>query len=445
MKAEIIAVGTELLLGNIVNTNAQYLSKELAALGYDMYYQSVVGDNFERATNVIKDAVNRSDIVLITGGLGPTPDDLSKEAAAKALGLDLCLNKECLKQIENYFTKSGRKMSDNNRKQALFPNERCVIFENRNGTAPGCAMIAQNGSEVLLMPGVPREMKMMFEQQIKPYLLKKTDKTIYSENVLVAGIGESMLTSLIPEYIDSADPTVSPYCKTGLVTLRVTSADKDEAAAKQKCDKTVNELKNILGKNVCGVNVKSLESVVVEQLKAKKLHLATAESCTGGMLSKAITSVPGASEVFDFGATTYSNDMKQKLLLIDLKIIKSYGAVSPETAVNMAKGILNYANADIGVGITGVAGPGCSENKPVGLVYIALADKESAWVMKLNVTGATNDRDKVRESATVNALNMIRRYLTYLPNKMPNETNFNNPIPYKPEETALSELAIKGV
>ena len=441
MKAEIIAVGTELLLGNIVNTNAQFLSKELAALGYDMFYQSVVGDNFDRATATISEAVKRSDVVLITGGLGPTPDDLSKEAAAKALGLELYLNEECLKQIENYFAKSGRKMSENNRKQAMFPKERCVIFQNKNGTAPGCAMTAENGSVVILMPGVSREMKMMFELSIKPYLAQKSNKTIYSENVLVVGIGESMLTSLIPEFIDSQDPTVSPYCKTGMVTLRVTSSAKTETEAKKKCDKTVSELKTILGKNVCGVDVTNIETVVVNLLKEKGLHLATAESCTGGMLSKAITSVPGASAVFDFGATTYSNEMKQKLLMVDPEIIESFGAVSAETAVNMAKGIKSFANADIGVSITGVAGPGCSENKPVGLVYIALADKESVWVMKLNVTGAENDRDKVRESSTVHALDMIRRYLTYLPNKMPNGTDLINPIPYKPEETALNELS----
>ena len=441
MKAEIIAVGTELLLGNIVNTNAQFLSKELAALGYDMFYQSVVGDNFDRATATISEAVKRSDVVLITGGLGPTPDDLSKEAAAKALGLELYLNEECLKQIENYFAKSGRKMSENNRKQAMFPKERCVIFQNKNGTAPGCAMTAENGSVVILMPGVPREMKMMFELSIKPYLAQKSNKTIYSENVLVVGIGESMLTSLIPEFIDNQDPTVSPYCKTGMVTLRVTSSAKTETEAKEKCDKTVSELKTIFGKNVCGVDVSNIETVVVNLLKEKRLHLATAESCTGGMLSKAITSVPGASAVFDFGATTYSNEMKQKLLMVDAEIIKNFGAVSAETAVNMAKGIMSFANADIGVSITGVAGPGCSENKPVGLVYIALADKESVWVMKLNVTGAENDRDKVRESSTVHALDMIRRYLTYLPNKMPNGTDLINPIPYKPEETALNELS----
>ena len=445
MKAEIIAVGTEILLGNIVNTNAQYLSKELATLGYDMYYQSVVGDNFDRATAAIKEAINRSDVVLITGGLGPTPDDLSKEAAAKALELSLYLNEDCLKQIEEYFTKSGRKMSDNNRKQALFPKENCVIFKNRNGTAPGCAMKAENGAEVLLMPGVPREMKMMFENEIKPYLAKKSNKTIYSENLLVAGIGESMLTSLIPEYIDSSDPTVSPYCKTGLVTLRVTSSAATEAEAKQKCDKTIFELKEILGKNVCGVDVDNVESVVVKLLKQNNLKLATAESCTGGMLSKAITSIPGASEVFDFGAVTYSNEMKQKMLSIDPLIIKEHGAVSAETAVMMAKGILNYTGSDIGVGITGVAGPGCSENKPVGLVFIALADKENVWAIKLNVISAGNDRDKVRESSTVQALDLIRRYLTYYPNKMPNSTDFINPIPYKPEETALKELATKGV
>ncbi len=440
MKAEIIAIGTELLLGNILNTNAQYLSQELAALGYDMYYQSVVGDNFDRVKACITQAVDRSDAVIITGGLGPTPDDLSKEAAAEALGLPLFEDEESIKAIEGYFKKTGRTMVEANRKQALFPKERCVIFPNGNGTAPGCAMTAKNGSVVILMPGVPYEMKLMFETHAKPFLLKKSDKTLVSKNVLVSGIGESMLTELIPQYFEQTDPTVSPYCKPGLVTLRVTSAAKTVEEAAKKCDKTVDELCNILGKNVCGIDSGSLENVVVELLKEKGLKIATAESCTAGKISAAITAVSGASEVFDFGASTYSNEMKQKLLGVKAETLKKFGAVSTETACRMSKGIREYANADLGLSVTGVAGPGQSENKPAGLVYISLCDGEHTWVVKLMVGNAQHDRERVRNSAVTTALDLVRRYLVHLPDTMAGYTDPDSPVPLNPEDFCLSMM-----
>ncbi len=444
MKAEIIAVGTELLLGNILNTNAQYLSQELAELGIDMYYQSVVGDNFERLKQTVEASVSRSDVVIITGGLGPTPDDLSKEAACAALGLELELDENSLKDIESYFTNSGRVMSEANKKQAFFPKECCVILPNANGTAPGCILTAENGCKVALMPGVPYEMKKMFSEQVKPALQKMSDRVIVSRNVLTAGIGESRLTSLIPSFIEQSDPTVSPYCKPGMVTLRVTSAAKDVESAQAKCDKTVNELKAILGKNVCGVDVKDLETVVVEALKEKGLHLATAESCTAGKISAAITSVPGASSVFDFGASTYSNQMKHKLLGVKCETLESFGAVSAQTAAEMANGIRQYAGADIGLSVTGVAGPGCSENKPVGLVYIGLADGKNTWVEKLNVVRAENDREKVRNNAVTHALDLIRRYLCYLPETMPNAFGNENDI-ITPEANAMKEISLPNI
>ncbi len=439
MKAEILAVGTELLLGNILNTNAQYLSQELALLGFDMYYQSVVGDNFDRLKNTILTAINRSDVVIITGGLGPTPDDLSKEACAEALGLPLSLDEESLRQIESYFAKSGRKMSGANKKQALFPKTRCTILPNDNGTAPGCIMTAENGSVAVLMPGVPYEMKMMFSKQVKPYLAQKSGKTIVSKNVLTVGLGESLLASIIPEYLEQTDPTVSPYCKPGMVTLRVTSSAETAAEAESKCKKTVDELKQILGKNICGVDVLSLESKIVELLQTKGLHLAIAESCTAGKISAAITSVPGASSVFDFGASTYSNEMKHKLLGVSTETLEEYGAVSAETAIEMAKGIRNFAGADLGLSVTGVAGPACSESKPVGLVYIGLSDGNDVWVEKLNVVRAENDREKVRNNAVIYALDLVRRYLESLPSKMPNVYIDENNI-INPEKNALSEI-----
>ena len=440
MTSEIIAVGTELLLGNIVNTNAAYLAANLAELGFDMYYQSVVGDNFGRAVELIKTATKRSDIVIMTGGLGPTPDDLSKEAAAKALGLRLYYDEQSLKQIENYFLSTGRKMSCQNRKQALFPKERCVIFPNENGTAPGCAMTAENGSVVILMPGVPFEMKVMFETYVKPYLAAKSDRAIVSRNITVAGIGESLLASMIPEYINGSDPTVSPYCYPGTVVLRVTSEKATAAEATAKCDETAAKLISIFGKNVCGVDDGSLEEILVRLLTEKKLKLATAESCTAGKISAAITSVPGASSVFDFGASTYSNEMKHRLLSVSTETLDRFGAVSAETAIEMANGILKYANADLGLAVTGVAGPASSENKPVGLVYIALCDKDHVWVEKLMVGKAGHDREKVRNTTVTHALDLARRYLLYHPDVMPGFTDGAVPDIIIPEQAALKEI-----
>ncbi len=440
MKAEIIAVGTELLLGNILNTNARYLSCELALLGYDMYYQSVVGDNFERLKSTVETAVGRSDAVIITGGLGPTPDDLSKEAAAAALNLELFEDEESLRSIEEYFEMVGRKMSPSNKKQALFPKERCVIFKNGNGTAPGCAMTAENGSVVILMPGVPNEMKLMFETGAKPYLAALSDRTIVSKSVLVAGIGESLLSSYIPSFLEQTDPTVSPYCKPGLVTLRVTSAVESTEAATAKCEETVEKLKALLGKNVCGIDCKSLENCVVEALRSANLKLATAESCTAGKLSAALTSVPGASEVFDFGASTYSNEMKQKLLGVKSETLEKHGAVSAETACQMSAGIRSFANSRLGLSVTGVAGPGQSENKPAGLVYISLCDGKHTWVEKLTVGRAENDRERVRNNAVTAALDLVRRYLAFLPEVMPGSCDPENPQPIIPEQFAMGAI-----
>lgn len=440
MKAEIIAVGTELLLGNILNTNAKYLSEELALLGFDMYYQSVVGDNFERVKETVLTAVGRSDAIIITGGLGPTPDDLSKEAAAAALGLELFEDEESIESIKEYFASVGRTMSDINRKQALFPKERCVIFPNKNGTAPGCAMTSERGSVVILMPGVPYEMKMMFESYAKPYLAHMTDRTIVSKSLLVAGLGESLLSSFIPEYLEQTDPTVSPYCKPGLVTLRVTSADKDFEKAEKKCLKTVGELKELLGKNVCGTDCESLGKRVVELLLEKGLKLATAESCTAGKISAAITSVPGASAVFDFGASTYSNSMKQKLLGVEAETLEKHGAVSAETAVQMASGIRAFADSDLGLSVTGVAGPGQSENKPAGLVYISLCDGTHTWVEKLCVGRAENDRERVRNNAVTYALDLVRRYLDFLPETMPGYSDTRHIETIIPEQFATDMI-----
>ena len=443
MKAEIIAVGTELLLGNIVNTNAQFLSVELASLGFDMYYQTVVGDNFDRLVGQIRESVGRSDVVLITGGLGPTPDDLSKEAAAAALGLELLLDENSLASIKEYYRKVGRQMSESNIKQAMFPKERCVIFPNANGTAPGCAMTADNGSIVMLMPGVPFEMKRMFESSVKPLLATKSNRTIVSKSILVAGIGESLLASKIPEYINMTDPTVSPYCKPALVTLRVTSADETKELAEGKCKKVGDELCKIFGKNVCGIDTKGIEYTVVDLLRFHGKRLATAESCTAGLVSSKITAVPGASEVFDFGASTYSNTMKQKLLGVGAETLRIHGAVSAETACQMAEGIRRYAEADIGLSVTGVAGPGQSESKPAGLVFIALSDGEHTWVEKLTVGNASNDREKVRNTATATALDLVRRYLSYLPETMPRFTQSHDPVPFIPEEAAIGEAHFK--
>lgn len=407
MNVEIICVGTELLLGDILNTNAKFLSEKLAEMGFNLFSQSVVGDNAERLERQIAVSLSRSNIVILSGGLGPTEDDITKETVANVLNLSLEEDEEALNRIENYFKFTKRTMSENNKKQAL-KIQGSKLLENDHGTAPGVFLELPSGA-VILLPGPPSELVPMFNNKVVPLLKKYSKSTIYSRNVRIFGVGESAAAELCGDLLNGSNPTVATYAKTGEVDIRVTASAENHIIAKELCNPVIEKLKEIFGNHVYGVDVENLQQKVVETLKAKNLKLATAESCTAGMLSERITEIPGASDVFEMGVTAYANYVKIQALGVNPEVIDKKGAVSDEVAAQMAIGIRAMCGADIGVGITGVAGPGQSEGKPSGLVYIAIADSQNVYVRKILSRGT--NRDTTRILATSTALDMVRRYL----------------------------------
>lgn len=406
MVVELISVGTELLLGNIVNTNAAYLAKECAGLGLSCYYQSVVGDNWERLKAALTQALERSDIVILSGGLGPTQDDLTKEAAASVMGMELKMDEESFKRIDAYFKNRGIEMTENNRKQALIP-EGAMAVQNDNGTAPGVIM-EKEGKRVILLPGPPGELKPMFEKSIAPYLQSLQPGIISSKTVKICGIGESKVEDMIQDLIaGQTNPTIAPYAKTGEVHLRVTARAEEEKEAKKLIKPVVKELKSRFGQAVYTTKEEvTLEKAVVDLLDANGLTISTAESCTGGMLGARLVNVPGASKVYKTGFVTYSNKAKRKLLGVKKETLEKYGAVSEQTAVEMAKGCAFAGKADVTVSVTGIAGPdGGTPEKPVGLVYIGCCVCGTTVVKKFQFIG---NRAKIRESSVSAALTLVR-------------------------------------
>lgn len=416
MNAEIITVGTELLLGDILNSNSQFLSRELAAYGIGMLYQSTVGDNIDRLGQVLSLALSRSDLVVLTGGLGPTQDDLTRETVAQTLNLPLELHEESWARIQEYFRNTGREMTENNQKQAMLP-QGAVVFPNDHGTAPGCA-VERYGQCVIMLPGPPRELIPMFDDYVAPYLSKFAGGTIFSRTVGVFGLSESSVAQRLADLMCEANPTVAPYAKDGEVVLRVTAKAADQEAARALCDPVVEEIRSRLTASVYGVDAGSLQKTVVSLLKEKERKIATAESCTAGLLSSRLTEIPGASQVFECGVAAYSKEIKRDVLGVPEHLLEEHGAVSPEVACAMALGARAVGKASLGVGITGVAGPDPSEGKPVGTVYIALADEKRTWVKKIAAGHGDKDREYIRTVATSNALDMVRRYLEALPGVM---------------------------
>ena len=406
MTVEIIAVGTEILLGNIVNTNAAYLAEKCAGLGLSCYHQDVVGDNEERLTETIRLALTRADIILLSGGLGPTQDDLTKEAAAKVMGKALYLHEPSKEAIRQFFAERNMEITENNWKQAMVP-EGCIVVENPGGTAPGI-IIAENGKHVVLMPGPPGELIPMFEKSIMPYLAGLTTGVIYSQTVKICGVGESKAESMVEDLVDAQDnPTIATYAKTGEVHLRVTATAPDEKEAKKLVKPMVKELKGRFGNHVYTTDSEvTLEKAVVDLLMANKLTACTVESCTGGMLSARLINVPGVSEVFKSGYVTYSNKSKRKLLGIKKNILMKHGAVSEQIAREMAKTAAILARTDVSVSTTGIAGPdGGTPEKPVGLVYIGCNVCGRITVKECHFNG---NREKIRESTVSAALSLMR-------------------------------------
>lgn len=405
MKAEIITVGTEILLGDILNTNCRYLSRELAAMGIEMYYQITVGDNEERLLKTLEESLNRSDIVICTGGLGPTEDDITKEVCAKYFGYELELHKPSLDAMIERFKHMNRVPTKNNEKQAYFPKE-AYILKNDNGTAPGCIM-EKEGKMIVVLPGPPREMEPMFENYVKPYLSKLTDDVIESEVLRIIGVGESKVENDILDIIDSqTNPTIATYAKGYECTLRITAKAKSVEEAKELIKPMSDEMKRRFGQSLYATGETSIEEVVSKMLVENNLKIAVAESCTGGMVSASLINYPGISSVFMEGCVTYSNEAKMKSLGVKKETLDVYGAVSDKCAKEMASGVAARYNTNIGIATTGIAGPdGGTDEKPVGLVYFGIYINGKVISKKYVFNG---DRQGVRERATRTILNDLR-------------------------------------
>ena len=410
MTVELISVGTEILLGNIINTNAAYLAEKCAMLGLSCFHQSVVGDNEERLEDTVRLALSRADIVILSGGLGPTKDDLTKEVTAKVFGKELREDTHTKERIQEYFRQvHSNQVTPNNWKQALVPDG-AIVVDNHNGTAPGL-ILEENGKIAILLPGPPNEIKPMFERDIAPYLNRLQPEGIYSKMIKICSIGESKVETMIADLMDTqTNPTIAPYAKTGEVHLRVTAKAADEEAANALIAPVMEELFHRFGDKIYTTEENiSLEEAIVRILEEKKLSVTTAESCTGGLLAGRILNVAGASNVYKEGYITYSNDAKERLLKVKRETLMQYGAVSPQTACEMVRGVAEATGADAALSVTGIAGPGSgTKEKPVGLVYVGCYVKGHVRVEEFYFTG---NRDKNREYAVARALTLLREEL----------------------------------
>ncbi|WP_066717931.1 competence/damage-inducible protein A [Clostridium sp. Marseille-P299] len=410
MVVELISVGTEILIGNIVNTNAHYLARKCAELGLNLYYQVSVGDNEIRLSETIKTSLSRSDIIILTGGLGPTKDDITKEVLAKVIGKRLVMDDHTKERIADYFTRTGRtNISENNWKQAQII-EGAIILDNENGTAPGL-YIETDGKHIFILPGPPSEMIPMVESKVIPILKNLSRDTLVSAMVKVCGIGESMAETLILDLIENqSNPTIAPYAKLGEVHFRITARAKNEEEGRSLINPFIEELKNRFHENIYSLEEsKTLEECVVGLLKEKKFTLSAAESCTGGLFLGRLINVSGVSDVIKEGYVTYSEEAKMNLLGVKKETLDQYGVVSEEIAREMAIGAATKANAEVAIGITGIAGPsGGTKENPVGTVCIGCVVKGEVYSKRFVFSG---NREKVRELSIISALDMIRRRL----------------------------------
>ncbi len=408
--AEIISVGTELLLGDIINTDAAYLARELASLGISVYHQSVVGDNRERLLGELESAFSRCDTVFLTGGLGPTCDDITRECTAEYFGLPLHRNEDAMEHIRQYMADLGRTViTDNNNRQAMVPTG-AEVFLNSAGTAPGLAVhgMGKDGKEKLaiLMPGPPHEFERMVEEHVIPYLAKLSGKVLVSRNIHLYGIGESAAEAMLRSFMDRENPTVAPYCEPGEVRIRVTGAAESEDAASELCENTVNEIMNTdAGKYIYAVTDRAVPGsgsavarVVVDEYRKKGLTLAFAESCTGGLAPKMISDVAGSSAVLMGSAVVYATASKTAVLGVPDELIEKYGIYSEECAAAMAEGTRRLYSADIAVSVTGVAGPGDDGNTPCGHVAIGIASDKGTRTVAVDF-GRKRSRDIIRNLA----------------------------------------------
>lgn len=410
--AELIAVGTELLLGNIANTDAQMISQGLSQLGINVYYHTVVGDNPQRVRQAVDIARGRADILITTGGLGPTCDDLTKVAVAQAFGKELVYHEPSAQRIRERFAQRGTPVTENNFQQAMVP-EGCTVLDNDWGTAPGVAFQA-DGTHVLMLPGPPRECAMMFRHRALPYLQQLADGVIASRTVKTFGIGESAAEALLRDLMNALlNPTLAPYAKPTGTELRITAHAPTREEALRLIAPVEEQVKAILGDKVIGVDVDSLEEVCFALLKDRGLTVGTAESCTGGLLAKLLTDLPGSSAVFRGGVVSYTNGVKAGLLGVPQDLLDRYGAVSPQVAEAMARGAKAALGCDIALSTTGVAGPDADDRgNPIGLVYLGLAWGDQCQVTEFRAGPV--ERERVRRQAAQTALDLLRRHLTGL-------------------------------
>lgn len=442
MNAEIISVGAELIAGDVSNTNASYLSRRLSRLGIRVTRHTAVDDRPESITEALAAAVARSPIIIFTGGLGPTADDMTKEVVCTAVGMPLVEHAQSMKRLTGYFDAKEEKMPEINRKQALFPKE-AIVFPNMVGTADGCAIESGNQC-IIMLPGPPKELEAMFEGSVEDYLMGKTDEAVASRTLKVFGIGESKLAELLAPFLQQADPVVATYLGQGDIRIKITSCGETREECDDRCHKTEEAIAEVLGSLVYAKENVSLQETVVGLLQDKGKKIATAESCTAGMLSEMLTDVSGASQVFEFGVSAYANRVKQEVLEVPDSILKKYGAVSPQVAEAMAKGAAGKGKADLGIGITGIAGPtGGTPEKPVGLVYISLYDGTKCFTRKLKCR-EDSPREKIRLSAVMNALDMVRLYLQQDPKFLGVDHNENQKAARKKKKWWQTLLPMKG-
>ncbi len=427
MKVELISVGTELLLGDITNTNSRYLSQQLALVGADVIYHTTVGDNAERLTAALENAFSRVDTVILTGGLGPTDDDITKEVCTEFFRWELILDRDTEDKIREYFAARGiDPMPESNLKQAMVPDS-ATVLDNANGTAPGFIMNSK-GRCIIILPGPPSEMKPMFERYIRDYLAARTRNVIISGTVRTFGIGESLMSEKVSDLLKKRNPTVAPYAKTGEALLRITAKAATRADAEEMILDTLKEIFARLGDYVYGFDVDSLEEATVMLLKEKKLTAAFAESCTAGLCAKRITDISGASEVFQCGIVSYSNEIKEKILGVNKEHLDRYGAVSGVVAAEMALGVKKLSGAHFGVSVTGMAGPTSDDpEKPVGLIYIAVTDGEKLWLKEYHGRSSGEScRDYNRFAAASNAINELRLTILNRPERWSEGVDIHN-------------------
>ena len=405
--AEILTVGTEILLGDLVDTNSAYLGGRLAALGVSVYRHTTVGDNAERITAALRDAASRADLVITTGGLGPTSDDLTNQCLGEAAGREMVEYPEARRHVDEMFRRFGRKPTPSNYKQAIFP-EGSKLIPNPVGTAMG-AMLELDGALVATFPGVPGEMRRMFEDTLEPLIRERSEGAIVSRTLWFTGIGESALAEQVQHLLDASDPTVAPLAGQGKVRLRITTRANTPEEAEEKITPVANEILARLGDYYFGEDDETLESALGKLLTERGATLALAESCTGGLLAKRLTDEAGASAYFIEGLVTYSNESKERLLGVPNDLLVRHGAVSEPVAGAMAEGVRKVTGTDYGLSVTGVAGPsGGSEEKPVGLVFVGISDEKGTGVERLDLSAWRRSREAIRERSANRAFDLLR-------------------------------------